>query len=210
MKLLFDLFPVILFFIAFKVAGASPDAAQAWAQSLLGPLMRDGALPPGQAPILIATSVAIVASLAQVGWLLARRRKVDPMLWLSVGVILVFGGATIWLHDETFIKWKPTILYWLFGAILLAGRAFAGRNLLRSVLGAQLAVPAAVWERLLWLWIAFFVVIGGVNLAVAYSVPTATWVNFKLFGLMGLTFAFTLGIGLWLARHLQEVPKKDA
>lgn len=210
MKLLFDLFPVILFFAAFKLAGLDPAAAQAWAQQLLGPLMRDGAVPPGQGPILIATAIAIVASLAQVGWLLARGRRVEPMLWISVGVILVFGGATIWLHDETFIKWKPTILYWLFGAILLVGRVAAGRNLLRSVLGPQLAAPAPVWERLLWLWIVFFFAIGGVNLAVAYSVPTATWVNFKLFGLMGLTFAFTLAVGLWLARHLQQVPSKDA
>jgi intracellular septation protein len=128
------------------------------------------------------------------------------MLWLSVGVIVVFGGATIWLHDETFIKWKPSILYWLFASILLAGRLLWQRNLIRSLLGAQLDVPTPVWERLLWVWIAFFVAVGGINIAVAYSVPTETWVNFKLFGLMGLTFAFTLGVGFWLARHMKEVP----
>lgn len=205
MKLLFDLFPVILFFVAFKLAGMYPDASLAAAQSWLGPLMFDGQVPAGQAPILIATAVAIVASLLQVGSLLARGRKVDTMLWISVAVIIVFGGATIWLHDETFIKWKPTILYWLFGSILLAGRLGWRRNLLRSVLGAQLSVPDVVWERLLWLWIAFFTLIGLANIAVAYNVPTETWVNFKLFGLMGITFAFTLGIGFWLARHMKEV-----
>jgi intracellular septation protein len=204
MKLLLDLLPVILFFAAFKLAGMQPDASLALAQTWLGPLMIDGQVPVGQAPILLATAVAIVASLIQVGWQLARRKKVDTMLWISVAVIVVFGGATIWLHDETFIKWKPSILYWLFGGILLGGRLFMGRNLLRSVLGEQLVLPAAVWERLLWVWIAFFATIGAVNLIVAFSVPTETWVNFKLFGLMGITFAFTLGIGLWLARHMKE------
>ena len=207
MKLLFDLLPVILFFAAFKLAGMQPEAALAFAQTWLGPLMFDGAVPAGQAPILIATAVAIVASLLQVGWQLARRRKVDTMLWISVAVIVVFGGATIWLHDETFIKWKPSILYWLFGAILLGGRLLFGRNLLRAVLGAQLVLPEPVWQRLLWLWVAFFGLIGAANIAVAYSVPTETWVNFKLFGLMGLTFAFTIGIGLWLARHMHEAPE---
>jgi intracellular septation protein len=207
MKLLFDLLPVILFFAAFKLAGIQPDASLALAQNWLGPLMFDGKVPADQAPILIATAVAIIASLLQVGWQLARRRKVDVMLWISVAVIVVFGSATIWLHDETFIKWKPSILYWLFGAILLGGRMLFGRNLLRAVLGEQLVLPAAVWERLLWLWIAFFATIGTVNIAVAYSVPTATWVDFKLFGLMGMTFAFTIGIGFWLARHMKDAPE---
>jgi intracellular septation protein len=204
MKLLLDLLPVILFFAAFKLAGMQPEAALAMAQTWLGPLMIDGQVPAGQAPIMLATAVAIVASLIQVGWQMLRRKKVDTMLWISVAVIVVFGGATIWLHDETFIKWKPSILYWLFGSILLGGRLLAGRNLLRAVLGEQLVLPAAVWERLLWVWIAFFATIVAVNLIVAFSVPTETWVNFKLFGLMGITFAFTLGIGLWLARHMKE------
>lgn len=204
MKLLFDLLPVILFFAAFKLAGSQPEASLALAQSWLGPLMQGGQVPADQAPIMLATAVAIIASLIQVGWQLARKKKVDAMLWISLAVIVVFGGATIWLHDETFIKWKPSILYWLFGTILLGGRLIGGRNLLRSVLGEQLVLPEAIWERLLWIWIAFFVVIGAVNLAVAFTVPTATWVNFKLFGLMGLTFAFTIGIGIWLSRHMKE------
>ena len=131
MKLLFDLLPVILFFAAFKLAGMQPEASLALAQTWLGPLMQGGRVPADQAPIMLATAVAIAASLIQVGWQLARRKKVDAMLWISLGVILVFGGATIWLHDETFIKWKPSILYWLFGSILLGGRLIGGRNLLR-------------------------------------------------------------------------------
>ena len=204
MKLLFDLLPVILFFAAFKLAGAYPQQSLALAGTTLGWMIGDGSVPADQAPILLATAVAIVASLLQVGLLLARGRKVDTMLWVSLAVIVVFGGATIWFHDETFIKWKPSILYWLFGATLLGGQLIWKRNLLQSLLGTQLEVPAAVWQRMLWAWIVFFALMGAVNLAVAFTVSTDTWVNFKLFGLFGLTMVFTLGIGVYLARHMKE------
>lgn len=197
MKLLFDLFPVILFFAAFKLAQSFPERAVPLVSGLLGAVAAD------QVPILLATALAIVASLLQVAWLMARGRKVEPMLWISVVVIVLFGGATIWLQDETFIKWKPTILYWLFGGILLAGR-FAGRNFVRQLLGGQMTLPDAEWGRLLWAWIVFFGAAGLLNLYVAFNFPTDTWVSFKLFGLMGITLAFTLGIGVWLARHLKE------
>lgn len=206
MKLLFDLFPVILFFGTYKLAQTFPDASGALADRWLGALVADGAVPAGQAPILLATALAILASVAQIGWLLARARRVDPMLWISVAAIVVFGGATIWLHDETFIKWKPSILYWLFGAILIGGRVLARRNFVRSLLGKQLELPDPLWERLLWVWAAFFAAMGALNLYVAFSFPTDTWVNFKLFGLMGITLAFTLAMGVWLARHMKEAP----
>jgi intracellular septation protein len=206
MKLLFDLLPVILFFVTYKLAGSFPQQSIAMAGAALGWMVGDGTVPDGQAPILLATAVAIIASVLQVGWLLLRGKRVDPMLWVSLAVIVVFGGATIWFHDETFIKWKPSILYWLFGSALLLGHVIWKRNLLKSLLGTQLDVPGPVWGRLLWAWIAFFGVMGIVNLAVAYSVSTDTWVNFKLFGLFGLTLVFTLGIGVYLARHMKEVP----
>jgi intracellular septation protein len=196
-KLLFDLFPVILFFAAFKLAQSFPDRAVPLVAGVLGTVAAD------QVPILLATALAIAASLVQVGYLLARGRKVEPMLWISVAVIVLFGGATLWLQDETFIKWKPTILYWLFGGILLAGR-LAGRNFVQQLLGTQLTLPAPEWGQLLWAWIVFFGTAGVLNLYVAFNFPTDTWVSFKLFGLMGITLAFTLGIGIWLARHMKE------
>ena len=204
MKLLFDLFPVILFFAAFKLASSFPTQSLALATSLLGGLIGDGRVPPDQAPILLATATAIVATIAQVGWLLARGRRVEPMLWLSLLVIVVFGGATIWFHDETFIKWKPTILYWLFAGALLAGRLVWHKNFVKALLSEQITVPDAVWDRLAQVWIGFFALLGVVNLAVAYSVSTEAWVNFKLFGLFGITLAFMLGLGIYLARHLKE------
>jgi len=206
MKLLFDLFPVILFFIAYKLGGSFPHEAGQLASSWLGGLIAGGTVSEAQAPILLATAVAIVASLAQVGWLLARGRRVEPMLWVSVAVIVVFGGATIWLNDETFIKWKPSILYLLFAGSLLAGRLFWQRNFVRSLLGQQIELPEPVWERLLWVWSGFFAVLAAANLFVAYKYSTDTWVNFKLFGLMGLTLAFVIGIGVWLSQHIKEAP----
>lgn len=203
MKLLFDLFPVILFFVSYKLASAYPAQSFAVASATLGGLIGDGQLPRDQAPILLATAVTIVAALAQVGWLVARKRRVEPMLWMSLGVIVVFGGATLWFHDETFIKWKPTILYALFATVLFAGSAIWKRNFVKSLLGEQIAVPDAIWDRLLLLWVAFFVAMAALNLLVAYNFPTDTWVNFKLFGLFGITLVFTLLVGVYLARHMK-------
>jgi len=175
MKFLFDLFPVILFFVAFKLSD-----------------------------IYVATGVAIVATFAQVGWLKLRGSRVDPMLWASLGIIVVFGGATLALHDETFIKWKPTILYWLFAVALAASELVFGRNLMRTLLGEQLQLPDHAWRKLNWSWIAFFALMGAANLYVAFTYSTDAWVNFKLFGGMGLMFLFVLAQGLFLAKYVQE------
>jgi intracellular septation protein len=206
MKLLFDLFPVILFFVAYKLGTSFPHEAGQFAAAWLGALIASGKVSEAQAPILLATAVAIVASVAQVGWLLARGRRVEPMLWVSVAVIGVFGGATIWLNDEVFIKWKPTILYLLFAGALVAGRLIWRRNFVRTILGKQIALPEPIWDRLLWVWSGFFALLAAANLFVAFSFSTDTWVNFKLFGLMGLTLGFVVGVGLWLSQHIREAP----
>ena len=195
MKLLFDLFPVILFFAAFKIAEGQPDAAIALAERFMG----EG-LTAMTAPVFIATVVAIAATFLQVGWLMLRGRKVEPMLWISLAVIVVFGSLTLYLRNEMFIKWKPTILYWIFGAILLYGRA-TNRNFIQSLLGGQIVMEKRGWHIMQWSWIGFFFVTGIVNLLVAYTCSTDTWVNFKLFGLMGLTLVFTIGIGVFMTKH---------
>jgi intracellular septation protein len=175
MKFLFDLFPVILFFAAFKVFD-----------------------------IYIATGVVIAATVAQIGWVWHRHGKVDTMLWVSLGLVVVFGGATLILHDETFIKWKPTILYWLFATTLFGSAQFFGKNLIRAMLGQQVELPETLWVRLNYAWIGFFAVMGVVNLWVAFNFSTDTWVNFKLFGGMGLMIVFIVLQGVVLARYLPE------
>ncbi len=196
MKLLFDLFPVILFFTAFKVAEGQPDAAIALAERFMG----EG-LTAMTAPVFIATVVAIAATILQVGWLLIRGRKIEPMLWISLAVIVIFGSLTIYLRNEMFIKWKPTILYWIFGGILVYGNV-VGRNFIRLLLSkAEIEMPDGAWAKLQNMWIGFFAVMGVVNLLVAYLCSTDTWVNFKLFGLMGLTLVFTIGIGVFMTKH---------
>jgi intracellular septation protein len=178
MKFLFDLFPVILFFVAFKFSG-----------------------------IYVATGVAIAATFAQIGWVWLRHRKVDNMLWVSLGVIVVFGGATLLLHNETFIKWKPTVLYWLFSGSLAVSALMFRKNLIRSMMEQQVTLPDAAWDRLLVSWIAFFAVMGVINLYVAFNYSTDVWVDFKLFGGLGLMLVFIVLQALMMGKYVQEQEK---
>ncbi len=197
MKILFDLFPVILFFISYKIAGGHAEQAQAW----LNPLLGEG-ISLAQAPILLATAVTILATMLQVAFLLFRRKKVEGMLWLSLAIVTVFGGATLFFHNATFIKWKPTVLYWAFASALIIG-AMMGKNFIRQMMQSQIQLPDAIWARLNMVWALFFMAMGGVNLWVAFSFEEATWVNFKLFGLSGIMFVFVLAQGVFLSRHMQ-------
>jgi len=181
MKLLLDFFPIALFFVAFKLWG-----------------------------IYVATGVAIVATVAQIAWLKYSHGKVEPMQWLSLGIIVVFGGATILAHDETFIKWKPTVLYWLMGGTLAAGLLFFRKNLLKSLMGSQLELPDRAWRAMNWSWVAFFAVMGVLNLWVAYSFDTNTWVNFKLFGGLGLMALFVVAQALYLGRYMKDTKEAGA
>lgn len=197
MKFLFDLFPVILFFASYRLASHEPATAQAW----LAMIGTD--IPATQAPILVATVAAIAGTLMQVLWLMLRRRKIDTMLWISLVLIVVFGGATLVLHDATFIKWKPTVLYWLFAIVLAGSAALFGRNLLKSMMGAQLEMPEQAWGRLNLAWAGFFALMGGVNLFVAYRFSESTWVDFKLYGSMGLMLLFIVAQAFFLARYME-------
>jgi len=204
LKLLLDLLPVIVFFTAFRIAKASPQAAHNWAVAVLGSLPAAGQAASDIVPVIVATGCAIVATLIQVGWLLIRRATVSASVWLSAGLIVVFGGLTVWLHNEWFIKWKPTLLYWAFAAVLAGGQWVWKRNLLGVLFSSELQLPQLAWNRLLVAWTAFFLLLGSVNLVVAYRYSTETWVNFKTFGLLGLTFAYSISTGLYVARHLKS------
>lgn len=180
MKFLFDLFPVLLFFIAFKAFD-----------------------------IYVATGVAIAATVLQIGWTKWRHGKVDVMLWVSFAIIGVFGGATLLLHDATFIKLKPTVLYWLFSVILLFAPIFFRKNLIHALLQDKIALPMPVWHRLNLMWSLFFAVLGVLNLYVAFNFDEATWVNFKLFGFTALMLVFILAQSAWLSRYVDEAKEEN-
>lgn len=178
MKLLIDLFPVILFFAAY------------W-------LKHD---------IFTATAVAIVASVIQVAYIKWKHGKVETMQWVSLALIVVMGGATLLLKDKHFIMWKPTLLYWAMAGGLLVGQ-LAGKNGMRALMGTQMELPDMAWKRLNYSWMGFFTLMGGLNLFVAYHFSEETWVNFKLFGGLGLMLVFVLLQGMFLSKYLQEENK---
>jgi intracellular septation protein len=210
MKLLLDFLPILLFFGTFKYAEANKAWAASFATQYMGGMVAGGVVGADEAPVLLATIVVIAATLIQVAWLKARGQKVDLMLWISLTLVVVLGGLTVWLHSETFIKWKPSALYWAMGLALWASQALFGKNLLRALLGEQLKLPVRVWQRLNLAWIAFFAAMGVLNIWVAYSYTTAAWVNFKTFGALGLMLLFTVAQGLYLSRHLEQEPPAES
>jgi intracellular septation protein len=175
MKFLADFFPILLFFIAYKTHD-----------------------------IYVATAVAIAASALQVGYYQLRYRKVEKMQWVTLGLLVFFGGMTLAFHDPDFIKWKPTVVNCLFALAFLGSQFIGEKTLLQRMMDQAITLPAPIWIRLNYLWIGFFVAIGLVNLYVAFNYSEETWVNFKLFGMLGLTFAFVIAQGFYIARHAQE------
>jgi intracellular septation protein len=173
MQLLFDFFPVIAFFIAYKVGG-----------------------------IFVATGVIVVAVLIQAAIQWLRQRKLSPMMLTSAVLVLIFGGLTLLIHDKTFIQWKPTVVNWLFAAAFLASQFFGEQPLIQRMMGTQISLDRGAWTRLNAMWIVFFAVMGAINLYVAYHFDEATWVNFKLFGILGLTLVFVVVQGFWLASKM--------
>ena len=210
MKLLLDFLPILLFFGTFKYTESHKEWAAAFATEHLGFLVAGGTVGTTEAPVMLATVVVVIASLAQVAWLKARGKKVDLMLWISLALVVVLGGLTVWLHSETFIKWKPTGLYWAMGLSFLISQTLLGKNLLKLMIGKEMNLPDAVWQRLGFAWVAFFAAMGVLNLWVAYNFSTASWVNFKLFGGIGLMLLFTLAQGLYISRHLPQDDKPVA
>ncbi|MBG6076181.1 septation protein A [Polaromonas sp. CG_9.11] len=203
MKILFDFLPIALFFGMFKYAEGNKDWAAGTATDWLGFMVSGGVVGPAEAPVLLATVVVIVATLLQILWLKARGRKVDTMLWVSLGLVTALGSATIYFHSESFIKWKPTVLYWVMGASLLVGQLVFRKNGIKSLMGAQMSLPDTVWRKVNFSWVAFFVAMGCINLWVAFNFPTSTWVNFKLFGSMGLMLLFILAQAFFLNKHIK-------
>jgi len=177
MKLLFDFFPILLFFIVFKLYG-----------------------------IFAATAVAIVATFLQVGYFWFKHRRFEKIHIITLVLITVFGGATLILEDEIFIKWKPTVLNWLFAVAFIGSQFIGKKTIAERMMGSAFELPKKIWLRLNWSWAVFFVALGFANIFVLYNYDTETWVNFKLFGMMGLTLLFVIIQSLILARFIKQVP----
>ncbi|HEY4079584.1 MAG TPA: septation protein A [Burkholderiaceae bacterium] len=218
MKLLLDFLPLLLFFVTFKYADSHQDWAAVFASEHFGYLVAGGKVGAEEAPVLLATLVVMVATLAQALIIKLRGHKIDLMLWISLGLVVTLGSATIYFHDETFIKWKPTGMYWASALVFWASAAFWGKNLIKAMLGDELPLPDAVWTVLNRSWVVFFGAMGVLNLYVAYHYSRSTWVDFKAFGSTGLIVLFTIGQGLYLNKHLdaadaeakQQAEKNDA
>lgn len=178
-QLLFDFFPVIAFYLTYKITG----------------------------DLFIATAVIIVAVIAQTGWQWFRHRKVSQMALISGAMVVIFGGLTLLIHDKAFIQWKVTVVNWLLAGGFLASRFFGDKVFIERMLGENVQLDRSSWRTLNWLWVGFFATLGAVNLYVVYNFSEAAWVNFKLYGMIGLTVVFAVLQTLWLA---SKMPAEDA
>ncbi|MGE0371425.1 MAG: septation protein A [Gammaproteobacteria bacterium] len=177
MKLLFDFFPVLLFFAAYKLTGDN---------------------------IYIATAVAIAATFVQSAVFWLRHRRLEKMHVITLVLLVVFGGATLLLQDEVYIKWKPTVLNWLFGLVFIGSHFIGDRPVIQRLMAQAVTLPQAVWYRLNLLWSLFFIAVGFINLYVVYNFDTDTWVNFKLFGIIGLTLLFIIAQSFYIGRYIKH------
>lgn len=180
MKILTDFFPIVLFYIAYKLEG-----------------------------IYVATAVAIAACVVQVAYLRFTHKKIEMVHWVTLGLVVVFGGATLLLQDETFIKWKPSIINWLFGAAFLGSQFIGAKPLIQRMMGQNMRLATPIWYRLNLIWSLFFFAVGCINLYVVHNFDTDTWADFKLFGMLGLTLVFLVGQGFYLMRHVEPANQPE-
>ncbi len=178
MQLLFDFFPLIAFFIAYKLGG-----------------------------VFVATGVLIAAVLVQICVQWIRHRRISSMMLVSAALVLVFGGLTLWIHDEAFIKWKVTVVNWLFAAGFLISQFVGEQPIVQRMMSGSMTLERRLWVRLNTMWAVFFFLLGAINLYVMFSFSTDVWAKFKVFGVIGLTLVFALVQGLWLASRL---PQQDS
>ena len=179
MKVFFDLLPVLLFFIGFKFYG-----------------------------IFAATAIAILTTLGMIVYSKVRHGYVEKMLLANGAIISVLGGITLLLHDQTYIMWKPTVLYWLAAAVLLASKVFFKKNFIQQMMGKMLSPPESIWNKLNLIWVTFLVALGFLNLYVAFNYSLDTWVNFKLFGVTGMLFLFMI-VQVFLLRKYMIEPTEE-
>jgi intracellular septation protein len=206
MKFLYDFFPVILFFVAYKIfPGLSPETI-----APVNQLTALGLDPAASShAILFATLVAIIASFIQVSLYRMRHGRFERMHLVSLGILTLVGGATLVLRDPIYFMWKPTLLNWLFALIFLGSMWIGRKPLVERMMGGSISVPSEIWKRLNLAWVGFFILTGVLNILVAYQFSEETWVNFKMFGLLGLTVLFIFLQAFYLARYMPEAASEE-
>jgi intracellular septation protein len=201
MKFLFDLFPVILFFITLKIAEKAASASQVLAE-ILTTVGISTAVKPSLVPIMLATVAVIIGSIVQIIWAKLHYKKVDNTLWISALLVTTLGGMTLYFQNDAFIKWKPTLLYWTFAAVLIGARLFTDKNIIKMVMGKEIKLPEPIWNKLNIAWAIFFSCLGALNLYIAFNFSIDTWASFKLFGTMGLMFGFIIVQSLAINKYV--------
>lgn len=204
MKFLFDIFPVLLFFIVLKFAERDPVQAKALIDHYFAGLLSNGESAGEVAPVILATILTVVATIGQISYLLIKRIKVEALLWLSFIIMMVFGSATIYFQSPMFIKWKPSILYWCYAFAFILAQFVFKTNLLKIAMASQIKLPEAIWARLSLIWSGFFSVMGVLNLYVAYHYSTDTWANIKLISVVAIMPAFVLAQSVYLSKYIEE------
>lgn len=207
MKFLFDLFPVILFFITLKVAEKAASASIVLS-NILTTVGITAAVKPSLVPIMLATIAVIIGSIIQIIWAKLHYKKVDNTLWLSALLVTVLGGMTLYFQNDAFIKWKPTLLYWTFTVVLIGARLFSKKNIIKMMMGKEIQLPETIWSNLNIAWAIFFSALGALNLYVAFHYSIDIWASFKLFGTMGLMFIFIIAQSLVINKHI--IQKENA
>lgn len=181
MKLLLDFLPIVIFFIVYKTTN----------------------------DIILATAILIPATLLQMLYTWIKTHKIEKMQLVTLALVVVLGGATVLFQDKTFIQWKPTVVNWLFGLAFLGSQFIGEKTIVERIMGSNISLPDNAWRHLNAAWVIFFMLMGIINLFVAYSFSEETWVNFKLFGMLGLTLLFILAQGLYLSKHIQQTENTD-
>lgn len=207
MKFLFDLFPVILFFITLKVAEKAASASIVLSK-ILTMVGITAAVKPSLVPIMLATIAVIIGSIIQIIWAKLHYKKVDNTLWLSALLVAILGGMTLYFQNDAFIKWKPTLLYWSFAVVLIGAKLFSKKNIIKMMMGKEIQLPETIWSNLNIAWAIFFSALGALNLYVAFHYSIDTWASFKLFGTMGLMFIFIIAQSLAINKYIIQKEKE--
>jgi intracellular septation protein len=203
MKFLFDLFPVILFFITLKVAEKTASASLVLSK-VLTTIGITATVKPSLVPIMLATVAVIIGSIIQIIWAKFKYKQVDKTLWMSAILVVLLGGMTLYFQNDAFIKWKPTVLYWIFTTVLLLAYWIGKKNIIKTMVGKEVKLPELIWIKLNYAWAIFFALLGCLNLYVAFNFSIDTWASFKLFGTMILMFSFIVIQSLFIKKYLIE------